>query len=171
MVLPIQYGVGIGIVLSLLHGIWTIARAQAVELERIPGTTIWWPSRGETVTGVLVLGFQAPLAFLNADMFVRDVERQITARPGVKLLVIEASSIVEIDYTAAQSVAGLLRHCRERHIDFAVARLEIDPRAARGRPIWSIEAARRGSSVPQRRGCRRDAGASFPSPVTPPRPT
>lgn len=124
VVLPIQYGVGIGIVLSLLHGIWTIARTQPVEYQRIPGTTIWWPAAGERVDDVLVLGFQAPLAFLNADIFARGVEAQIAARPSVKLLVLEASSVVEIDYTAAQSVAALLHHCRERHIDFAVARLE-----------------------------------------------
>lgn len=128
VVLPIQTGVGIGIVLSLLHGVWTIARARPVEFERIPKTTIWWPAssaqKGERLAGVLVLGFEAPLAFLNVDIFARGVRQHIDGRPGLKLVVLEASSIVEIDFTAAQSMATLLRHCRARHIDFAVARLE-----------------------------------------------
>jgi sulfate permease, SulP family len=129
--LPIQTGVGVGIVLPLLQGVWSVARARPVEFEQIPKTTIWWPPnptlRGERLNGVLVLGFHAPLAFLNADAFVRGALQQIEARPGLKLVVLEASSIVEIDYTAAQSLAALLRDCRARGIEFAVARLESIP--------------------------------------------
>ena len=43
LALPIQQGVGIGVILSLLHGVWTTTRARLVEFERIPGTSIWWP--------------------------------------------------------------------------------------------------------------------------------
>jgi len=122
--LPIQTGVGIGIFLSLLHGIWTMTRVRPVEFERIAGTTIWWPTKGEKVDGLLVLGFQAPLAFLNAENFSRGIRHEIDARPKLKLMVLEASSIAEIDYTAAQSLTALLRYCRERNIDFAISRLE-----------------------------------------------
>jgi sulfate permease, SulP family len=124
VVLPIQTGVGLGILLSLLHGIWTITRVQPVEFERIAGTTIWWPTKGEKIDGLLVLGFQAPLAFLNAEIFSRGVRHEIDACPKLKLMVLEASSIAEIDYTAAQSLIALLRYCRERDIDVAVSRLE-----------------------------------------------
>ena len=44
LILPIEQGVGIGIILSLLHGVWTTTRARTVEFERIPGTSIWWPA-------------------------------------------------------------------------------------------------------------------------------
>ena len=44
VVLPIEQGVAIGIVLSLLHGIWSTTRARLVVFERVPGTTIWWPT-------------------------------------------------------------------------------------------------------------------------------
>jgi sulfate permease, SulP family len=122
--LPIQTGVGLGILLSLLHGIWTMTRVQPIEFERIAGTTIWWPTTGEKLDGVLVLGFQAPLAFLNAEIFSRGARHEIDTRPKLKLMVLEASSIAEIDYTAAQSLTALLRYCRERDIDVAVSRLE-----------------------------------------------
>jgi sulfate permease, SulP family len=124
VILPIQTGVGLGILLSLLHGIWTITRVRPVEFERIAGTTIWWPTKGEKLDGLMVLGFQAPLAFLNAEIFSRGVRYEIDARPKLKLMVLEASSIAEVDYTAAQSLIALLHYCRERDIDFAVSRLE-----------------------------------------------
>src|SRR5579863_433481 len=43
IVLPIEQGVGLGIALSLLHGIWTTTRARVRPFERVPGTSIWWP--------------------------------------------------------------------------------------------------------------------------------
>lgn len=137
--LPIQTGVGLGILLSLLHGIWTITRVQPVEFERIRGTTIWWPTKGETLDGLLVLGFQAPLAFLNAEIFSRGVRHEIDACPKLKLLVLEASNIAEIDYTAAQSLIALLRYCRERDIDLAVSRLE-SIRAQKGFDRYGLRA-------------------------------
>src|SRR6185312_2987471 len=41
IVLPIQQGAALGIILSLLHGIWSTTRAKLVEFDRVPGTTIW----------------------------------------------------------------------------------------------------------------------------------
>jgi len=127
--LPIQTGVTIGVFLSLLHGIWTITRTRLIAMERIPGTSVWWPpvagSRSETIPGVLVLAYQAPLSFLNADDFQRDAQKAIGKTvPPPKLVVLEASSIVEIDYTAAQALITLVRHCKETGTTFAVARLE-----------------------------------------------
>jgi MFS superfamily sulfate permease-like transporter len=129
VVLPIEQGVGIGIALSLLHGIWTTTQARVVEFERVPGTSIWWPkggpTKGESEPGVIVAGLQAPLAFLNAYRFRADM-RDLLRRQGqpVRLLVLEATGIVEIDYTAAQVLAGLIRECHEQDIVFAIARLE-----------------------------------------------
>ncbi len=51
--LPIEQGVGVGVLLSVLHGVWTTTRARTVEFERIPGTSVWWPrdkdAKGEFV--------------------------------------------------------------------------------------------------------------------------
>ena len=44
IVLPIEQGVAIGITLSLLHGIFSTTRARVTVYERVPGTSIWWPS-------------------------------------------------------------------------------------------------------------------------------
>lgn len=129
VVLPIEIGVAVGIILSLVHGMWTTTRAAAVELEQVPGTTIWWPPTpgqpGERLSGVCVVAFQGPLSFLNADNFQRGIQRAVAGdRPPPTLLVLEASSIAEIDYTAAQAFAGLIRRYQREGVTVAVARLE-----------------------------------------------
>ncbi len=129
VVLPIETGVAVGIVLSLMHGMWTITRARPIEFEKVPGTSIWWaPSatlKGETVPGIAVIAFQAPLSFLNAYEFRRGVLDVIERRATPPtLVVLEASSIVEIDYTASTILIEIIRHCQGRGIALAVARLE-----------------------------------------------
>jgi len=129
IVLPIEQGVAIGIVLSLLHGIFTVTRARVVVFERVPGTTIWWPSSphvpGERVGNVLVVGFQAPLSFLNAYDFRHDCEKLLeTCVEKPRLLVIESTGIVEIDFTAARILRAVIESCRADGIDVALARLE-----------------------------------------------
>ncbi|WP_426436160.1 SulP family inorganic anion transporter [Bradyrhizobium genosp. P] len=127
IVLPIEQGVAVGIALSLLHGIWTTTRGRLVEFVHVPGTTIWWPSgphvTGEHKPGIAVVGLQAPLSFLNAEAFHGAVLKVISAA-SPKLLVIEASGVVEIDFTAAQALHDLFRECREDGVTVAVARLE-----------------------------------------------
>jgi len=129
VVLPIETGVAIGIGLSLLHGIWGSTRTEPIELAQVPGTSVWWPpsgsSAGEQHPGVLVAAFQAPLSFVNADRFKRGLSDLIDARSeDVKLVVLEASNIVEIDYTAAQALIDTIRHCRDKGAVFAIARME-----------------------------------------------
>jgi MFS superfamily sulfate permease-like transporter len=47
-----------------------------------------------------------------------------TSTPKPRLLVIEASGILEIDFTAAQTLLDLFRECRETGVTVAMARLE-----------------------------------------------
>jgi MFS superfamily sulfate permease-like transporter len=112
----------------VLHGVWTTTRAQPVEFERIPGTSVWWPSdaeaKGELVPGVRVIALQAPLSFLNAYHFRRAIERFVSRGQSTRLIVIEANALVEIDYTGAAILADLIRGLRARGLDVAVARLE-----------------------------------------------
>src|ERR1700742_347699 len=127
--LPIQQGAGLGILLSLLHGIWSTTRAKLTTFERVPGTTIWWPAsphpemKGERLSGVAVVGQQAPLSFLNAPPFRGEVTKVINDQRQ-KLLVLEASGMVEIDFTAAQVLIDLFKECNDQGVTVALARLE-----------------------------------------------
>jgi MFS superfamily sulfate permease-like transporter len=127
--LPIQTGVAIGVFLSLAHGVFTITRSRPIVFTRAPGTTVWWPAssgvKGDLVAGVVVLGFQAPLSFLNAYDFRRGMLDEIgQAKGAARLVILEASSIVEIDYTAAEILVDVITEARKAGMDFAVARLE-----------------------------------------------
>jgi sulfate permease, SulP family len=128
IVLPIEQGVAVGIGLSLLHGIWSTTRARLVPFEHVTGTTIWWPAShhiaGEQSPGIAVVGLQAPLTFLNAENFSADMLNVLKASPKPRLLVLEASGILELDFTAAQALLDVIEECRERKVTLAVARLE-----------------------------------------------
>jgi sulfate permease, SulP family len=158
IVLPIEQGVAIGITLSLLHGIWSNTRARVTVFERVAGTSIWWPSNphipGETEPHVVVAGFQAPLSFLNAYHFRRDVMALLqSSAQQPRLIVLEATGIVEIDFTAAQILSDTINVCRSLGVGFAIARLEsaraqgaiekfgIDASIETGRPFHSVEEA------------------------------
>ncbi len=127
--MPIEQGVAIGMALSLLHGVWSVTRTHAIIFERVPGTSIWWPPvprhRSETLPSVVVLAYQAPLSFLNAYHFRADVLAALRDAPQpARLLVLEASALLEIDFTAAQVLLDLIRLCKEEGVVFAIARLE-----------------------------------------------
>jgi MFS superfamily sulfate permease-like transporter len=65
------------------------------------------------------------LSFLNAYHFRRDILDALQSRtPAARLLVLEATGIVEIDYTAAQILRDLIRKCHADGVDFAITRLE-----------------------------------------------
>ena len=104
-------------------------RPHCYRLHRLPGTAVWWPVgrivKGETLAGVVVIGFQAPLSFLNADVFRRQMLAAMRPDPApVKLLVLEAAGIIDIDFTAAQVFKDVIAHARAAGLIFAVARLE-----------------------------------------------
>jgi sulfate permease, SulP family len=158
IILPIEQGVGLGIALSLLHGIWSTTRARLTAYERVPGTSIWWPTNphipGEIEPNVIVAGFQAPLSFLNAYHFRRDMIGLLQSSPQrARLIVLEATGIVEIDFTAAQILSDTIRASRSAGVDFAIARLEsiraqdaierfgIEELLAAGRLFHSVEEA------------------------------
>jgi sulfate permease, SulP family len=127
--LPIEQGVAIGIVLSLLHGIWSTARARVIVFERVPGTSVWWPLsphlRGVNEPGIIVAGLASPLSFLNAYRFRQDMLNALRSKAsGTRLIVLEATGILDIDFTAAQILSDVIRRCRADGITFAIARLE-----------------------------------------------
>ena len=106
-----------------------MTQARAIEFEKVPGTSIWWPpdkgKAGERAAGVLVVAFQAPLSFVNAERFQRDLKAMIAARAGeLRHVVFEANSVTDIDYTAAQVLSDVIAYCRASGASFSIARLE-----------------------------------------------
>src|SRR5262249_37690600 len=131
--LPIQTGMLLAIILSFVHCILILARPACPVLLRVPGTTVWWPPNkaqvGERVPGVLVIAPQAPINFTNADHIAKRIQAKIAeAKEPVRLLVIQASAVIELDYTGSQILQKTIRDLREAGVDIALARLS-DARA------------------------------------------
>ncbi|HEY1932947.1 MAG TPA: SulP family inorganic anion transporter [Acetobacteraceae bacterium] len=143
--LPIQEGVFAAIVLSLLQSFYGVARPLCVELVRAAGTTVWWPPNGEHreehVPGVLVFAPSAPLNFTNAA-FVRTRLAQAIAGAAapVRLVVIEASGIIDIDYTGSLMLQHEIAALRERGIEVALARLSSERAQAQARRAGLLDA-------------------------------
>jgi MFS superfamily sulfate permease-like transporter len=126
--LPIQTGVTLSIVLSMLHSIYVIARPYCSELARIPGTTVWWAlAKGETgehEPGVLVISPSAPIYFVNATYLHAKLKDAIAAKAEpCRYVVIEAHGVIDIDYTGSQMLQQLIAELRGRGIDLAIARM------------------------------------------------
>ena len=81
--------------------------------------------KGEKVKGVVVAGFEAPLFFLNAETFRQSLAATVAAAPWpVRAIILEGSSIAELDYSGAQALAGVIKDWKARGVDFYIARLE-----------------------------------------------
>ncbi len=128
--LPIQTGMLASIVLSLLHSFYSVARPLCLELARAPGTTVWWPPQGEAgehEPGVLVFAPAAPLNFTNAAFIHGRLTLAMDqARTPVRMVVIEASGVTDIDYTGATMVRKLVETLRDKGIQVALARLSAE---------------------------------------------
>jgi MFS superfamily sulfate permease-like transporter len=131
--LPIETGMLLAIVLSFVYSLYAVARPYCAELKRVPGSTVWWPpgrdEKSEHVPGVLVFAPAAPLNFTNAQYISDEIMAALVKAPEpVKLLVIEASGMIDIDYTGSQILQQTIAQLRSRSIVVAVARLS-DARA------------------------------------------
>jgi len=126
--LPIETGMLLAIVLSFVNSVYAVARPYCVELRRVPGSTVWWPpgrdEPSEHVPGVLVFATAAPLTFTNAQYISDRIMAALAHAPApVRLLVIEASGTIDIDYTGSQILERTIKRLRSRSIDVAIARL------------------------------------------------
>ncbi|MGY3618279.1 SulP family inorganic anion transporter [Bradyrhizobium sp. USDA 10063] len=131
--LPIETGMLLAIVLSFVYSLYAVARPYCAELARVPGSTVWWPpgrdEKGEHEPGVLVFATAAPLTFTNAQYISDKIIGALAMAPApVKLLVIEASGMIDIDYTGSQILQQTIAELQSRSIAVAMARLS-DTRA------------------------------------------
>ena len=142
--LPIETGMLLAIVLSFVHSLYIVARPYCVELARVPGSTVWWPpnasGQGEHEAGVLVFAPAAPLNFTNAEHICGKIKSTIAAQcPPVRLLVIEANGIIDIDYTGSQTLRRAITELGARNIVVAIARLSDERAQAQARRTGLIE--------------------------------
>ena len=128
----------------------------------MPGSTVWWPpgrdEKREHEPGVLVFATAAPLTFTNAQYISDKIMRALAAAPApVKLLVIEASGMIDIDYTGSQIFQETIAELRSRSIDHRAA---VGPaRPGAGQPNRADRSARTRAHFQNRRRSRAPAAS------------
>lgn len=149
VLLPINDGMILSIILSLFYGVYVMLRPPCTELVHVPGTTIWWPpsrqEKGERQSGVLVFSPAAPLYFMNVRYVVEQLMRRVeSARPALRLVVIECSGVTDIDYTGAHVFRAALHALRARDVAVAIARLSDERALAAAQRSGIVEELGRG---------------------------
>lgn len=129
----VEQGILLAIALSLFRHVRHSYRPHTMILEP-DAAGRWVPvpvKPGEqTETGLIVYRFGADLFYANNARFCRDIRSLLDHAPQpVRWLVVDASAITDIDYSAAQSVRDLLDELQKRSVRVVFARVSMGLRA------------------------------------------
>jgi sulfate permease, SulP family len=124
----VEQGIAVAVGLAILDRTRLSSRPSAHLLVRIAGTTSWRPlEKGEepveSVPGVLVVLFAAPLYFATATRFRNQVDAVIRSRPvPPKALVLDLAGVHDIDFTGARALRALLDERKRAQMTVVLAR-------------------------------------------------
>jgi MFS superfamily sulfate permease-like transporter len=127
----ILYGVLAAIGLSVAELLFRVGRPHDAILGMVPGIAGMhdvddYP-QAQTIPGLVVYRYDAPLFFANAQDFRR---RALAAasqcHDQVRWFVLNTEAIVEVDYTALEAVESVRAELTDRGIVFALARVKQD---------------------------------------------
>jgi SulP family sulfate permease len=118
-------GILVGVTLSLLGLINRISRPPDAVLSQVPGHgfhDLGTPAESQTIPGLIVYRFYAPLLFSNAGHFVERVRQLISgSSTPVRWFLLDAQAITDIDVTAAEALNNLNQELRQRGIVLKIA--------------------------------------------------
>lgn len=121
-------GVVIAVILSLLVALGRAATPNTAVLGTVPGIDGYhnverYP-KAETVPGLIIYRWDAPLSFLNATYFRRQARDLVTdADDPVHWVLVDAEAISDIDSTGIQSLSQLCDFMEEAGVTLAFSRL------------------------------------------------
>ncbi len=122
----IEYGILIGVGLSLIILIFRTSRPYAVELGKVPNSDFYRNKNRFTEVvidnEVLVFRFDAQLFYANSNYF-RDKLDELTEekRGALKLIVLDAESINRVDSTGIEMLKERIKYYKKRNIEFYFA--------------------------------------------------
>jgi high affinity sulfate transporter 1 len=122
-------GVEQGIILAVVLSILEIIRRSYSPRDFLVGvdsggSRTYTPAQPghESMPGLLVFRFDAPLFYANANRFADAVQSLLAAAPTpVRWLVLDCSSMADVDYSASLTLAGLIDAVHAEHRVFALA--------------------------------------------------
>ncbi len=122
-------GVVVAIALSLLNFMRKAWKPHTAELVRVDGLKGYHDSErhpeGRRIDGLLLYRFDAPMFFANARYFVDDVLARVDQSPTpIRVVLVTAEPITDVDTTAADAIAELVRDLAGRGAALRFAELK-----------------------------------------------
>lgn len=112
MLVGIAEGVLTGVMLSLVVVLLKAAHPHTAVLGRLPNTAHFRNTKrfpeAEQEEGVIVFRFDAPLYFMNTSYFEESVDEIINSGAKLRLLILDAGSITDMDASGAQTLSFVL---------------------------------------------------------------
>jgi high affinity sulfate transporter 1 len=127
----ILYGVLVAIGLSVADLLVRVARPHDAILGRVPGLAGMhdvddYPG-AQTIPGLVVYRYDAPLFFANADDFRRRALAAAAQEPGqLRWFVLNVEANVEVDFTALEALDAVREDITKQGAIFALARVKQD---------------------------------------------
>lgn len=127
LIIGLLEGIVLAVLLSLILLLFRTVRPHDAVLGKVAGLDGFhdigdYPS-SETVPGLIVYRFDAPLFFANANYFKGRVEALLDeAETPVYWFLLDAEAITDLDVTAGEILTELYKSLAERRVTFAVAR-------------------------------------------------
>jgi MFS superfamily sulfate permease-like transporter len=127
------WGVEEGIILAIALSVVELVRRAYTPTDFLVGvnkggepTYIAAEPGSESLPGLLVFRFDSRLFYANSSLFVDRIQELIAAAPSrVRWLILDCSSIGDIDYSASLNLEGLIAALHEEKRIFALA--DVDP--------------------------------------------
>ena len=122
----IEYGIMIGVGLSLIILIFRTSRPYVAELGKVPDSDFYRNRErfSEVILDdeVLVFRFDAQLFYANASYFIETLELMVEEKgPLLKLIVLDAESINRVDSTGVEMLKERIRFYHKKNILFYFA--------------------------------------------------
>lgn len=122
-------GIALAIVVSVVEFLWDGWRPHAAVLGKVPGVDGWHDVRrhpeAQRIDGLVLLRWDAPLFFANADWFERVVRDTLAAAPTpVRWLVVTAEPVTSVDITAADMLRELDESLQQQGIELCFAEMK-----------------------------------------------
>jgi high affinity sulfate transporter 1 len=124
-------GIGLAVVIAVIEFLWDGWRPHHAVLGRVAGIRGWhditrYP-QARLVPGLVLLRWDAPLFFANAELFHERVTAALARSPTpVRRLVVAAEPVTSIDVTSADMLAELLQELQASGIELRFAEMK-DP--------------------------------------------
>ena len=130
LVFNILYGVLLAIAVSVAELLVRVARPHDAVLGRVPGLAGMhdvddYPG-AQTVPGLVVYRYDAPLFFANAEDFRRRALAAADSQAPVRWFVLNVEANVEVDFTALEAVEAVRAELVRAGTVFALARVKQD---------------------------------------------